>query len=116
MVHDLDMVVNTDSPPSVVLLTAVHASGYNESGHKPNTLDRGYIKSHSASHDDPFNPSQFQKVPFAFSDHIQHPAKVILPILGFFKCHLTPRAGNFSFYPRVPLRLTRCGVGAGRPF
>ena len=26
------------------------------------------------------------------------------------------RAGNFSFYPRVPLRLTRCGTGAGRPF
>ncbi|WZZ44259.1 hypothetical protein YC2023_040518 [Brassica napus] len=25
------------------------------------------------------------EVPFAFSDHIQHPAKVILPILGFFK-------------------------------
>ncbi|WZZ74152.1 hypothetical protein YC2023_085522 [Brassica napus] len=25
------------------------------------TLDRGYIKSHSASLDDPFNPSQFQK-------------------------------------------------------
>ncbi|WZZ15180.1 hypothetical protein YC2023_108269 [Brassica napus] len=24
-------------------------------------LDRGYIKSHSASLDDPFNPSQFQK-------------------------------------------------------
>ncbi|KAF2533587.1 hypothetical protein F2Q70_00030759 [Brassica cretica] len=37
MVHDLDMVVHTDSPPSVVLLTAVHASGYNESGHKPNS-------------------------------------------------------------------------------
>ncbi|WZY88642.1 hypothetical protein YC2023_045377 [Brassica napus] len=29
------------------------------SGHSP--LDRGYIKSHSASLDDPFNPSQFQK-------------------------------------------------------
>ncbi|WZZ34608.1 hypothetical protein YC2023_018009 [Brassica napus] len=59
MVHDLDMVVHTDSPTSVVLLTAVHASGYNESGQKPN--NRGYIKSHSASLDDPFNPSQFQK-------------------------------------------------------
>ncbi|WZZ66301.1 hypothetical protein YC2023_077671 [Brassica napus] len=61
MVHDLDMVVHTDSPTSVVLLTAVHASGYNEYGQKPNTLDRGYIKSHSASLDDPFNSSQFQK-------------------------------------------------------
>ncbi|KAF3496311.1 hypothetical protein DY000_02053363 [Brassica cretica] len=29
MVHDLNMVVHTDSPTSVVLLTAVHASGYN---------------------------------------------------------------------------------------
>ncbi|WZY99821.1 hypothetical protein YC2023_072150 [Brassica napus] len=29
------------------------------SGHSP--LDRGYIKSHSASLDDPFNPSQFPK-------------------------------------------------------
>ncbi|KAF3563142.1 hypothetical protein DY000_02017371 [Brassica cretica] len=37
MVHDLDMVVHTDSPTSVVLLTAVHASGYNESGQKPNS-------------------------------------------------------------------------------
>ncbi|WZZ39567.1 hypothetical protein YC2023_035826 [Brassica napus] len=27
----------------------------------PSALDRGYIKSHSASLDDPFNPSQFQK-------------------------------------------------------
>ncbi|KAF2603018.1 hypothetical protein F2Q70_00025993 [Brassica cretica] len=62
MVHDLDMVVHTDSPTSVVLLTAVHASGYNESGQKSN----------------------IPEVPFAFSDHIQHPAKVILPILGFF--------------------------------
>ncbi|KAL0677806.1 hypothetical protein Bca4012_005787 [Brassica carinata] len=37
MVYDLDMVVHTDSPTSVVLLTAVHASGYNESGQKPNS-------------------------------------------------------------------------------
>uniref|UniRef100_A0A0D2ZTW5 CCHC-type domain-containing protein n=1 Tax=Brassica oleracea var. oleracea TaxID=109376 RepID=A0A0D2ZTW5_BRAOL len=37
MVHDLDMVVHTDSPTSFVLLTAVHASGYNESGQKPNS-------------------------------------------------------------------------------
>uniref|UniRef100_A0A0D3EBM9 CCHC-type domain-containing protein n=1 Tax=Brassica oleracea var. oleracea TaxID=109376 RepID=A0A0D3EBM9_BRAOL len=37
MVFDLDMVVHTDSPTSVVLLTAVHASGYNESGQKPNS-------------------------------------------------------------------------------
>ncbi|WZZ72216.1 hypothetical protein YC2023_083586 [Brassica napus] len=37
MVHDLDMVVHTDSPTSVVLLTAVHASGYSESGQKPNS-------------------------------------------------------------------------------
>ena len=26
------------------------------------------------------------------------------------------RAGNFSFYPRVPFRLTRCGADAGWPF
>ena len=37
LVHDPDMVVHTDSPTSVVLLTAVHASGYNESGQKPNS-------------------------------------------------------------------------------
>ncbi|KAF2616633.1 hypothetical protein F2Q68_00038849 [Brassica cretica] len=37
LVHDPDMVVHTDSPTSVILLTAVHASGYNESGQKPNS-------------------------------------------------------------------------------
>ncbi|KAF2582561.1 hypothetical protein F2Q68_00003283 [Brassica cretica] len=37
LVHDPDMVVHTDSPTSIVLLTAVHASGYNESGQKPNS-------------------------------------------------------------------------------
>ncbi|KAF3552042.1 hypothetical protein DY000_02004691 [Brassica cretica] len=37
LVHDPDMVVHTDSPTSVVLLTTVHASGYNESGQKPNS-------------------------------------------------------------------------------
>ncbi|WZY77786.1 hypothetical protein YC2023_024170 [Brassica napus] len=37
LVHEMDMVVRTDSPPSVLLLTAVHASGYNESGQKPNS-------------------------------------------------------------------------------
>ena len=33
-----------------------------------------------------------------------------------FSSSATGRAGNFSFYPRVPLHLTRCGAGAGRPF
>ncbi|KAF3558364.1 hypothetical protein F2Q69_00015251 [Brassica cretica] len=37
LVHETDMVVLTDSPTSVLLLTAVHASGYNESGRKPNS-------------------------------------------------------------------------------
>ena len=35
LVHDPDMVAHTDSPTSVLLLTAVHASGYNEPGQKP---------------------------------------------------------------------------------
>uniref|UniRef100_A0A0D3DL02 Helitron helicase-like domain-containing protein n=1 Tax=Brassica oleracea var. oleracea TaxID=109376 RepID=A0A0D3DL02_BRAOL len=44
MVHDQNMVVHTDSPTSVVLLTAVHASGYNESGQKPNShLVKSYL-------------------------------------------------------------------------
>ncbi|KAG5393916.1 hypothetical protein IGI04_023879 [Brassica rapa subsp. trilocularis] len=57
-------------------LYPVHPSGSDESRHldwyspfSPThsfflwwlALDRGYIKSHSASLDDPFNPSQFQK-------------------------------------------------------
>ena len=37
LVHETDMVVRTDSPTSVLLFTAVHASGYNESGQKPNS-------------------------------------------------------------------------------
>ncbi|WZZ50546.1 hypothetical protein YC2023_050653 [Brassica napus] len=40
-----------DNPAGVLIITAVHLSAF----------DRGYIKSHSASLDDPFNPSQFQK-------------------------------------------------------
>ncbi|KAG5377719.1 hypothetical protein IGI04_025561 [Brassica rapa subsp. trilocularis] len=41
----------------------VHPSGSDESGHLDwwLALDRGYIKSHSASLDDLFNPYQFQK-------------------------------------------------------
>ncbi|KAF3539316.1 hypothetical protein F2Q69_00019374 [Brassica cretica] len=35
LAHDPDMVAYTDSPTSVILLTAVHASGYNEPGQKP---------------------------------------------------------------------------------
>ncbi|WZZ00029.1 hypothetical protein YC2023_072357 [Brassica napus] len=35
LVHDPDMVAHTDSPTSVLLLTVVHASGYNEPGQKP---------------------------------------------------------------------------------
>ena len=34
----------------------------------------------------------------------------------FLGSDLRARAGNFSFHPRVPLRLTHCGAGAGRPF
>ncbi|KAF2549073.1 hypothetical protein F2Q70_00020312 [Brassica cretica] len=45
------------------------------------SLRSWYIKSHSASLDDPFIPFQFQKF-IAFSVHIKHPAKAILPILG----------------------------------
>ncbi|KAF2604001.1 hypothetical protein F2Q70_00025995 [Brassica cretica] len=36
LVHETDMVVHTDSPTSVVLLTTIHASGYNEYGPKLN--------------------------------------------------------------------------------
>ena len=44
LVHDPDMVVHTDSPTSIVLLTAVRASGYNESGQKPNShLVKSYL-------------------------------------------------------------------------
>ncbi|KAG5384764.1 hypothetical protein IGI04_036234 [Brassica rapa subsp. trilocularis] len=47
-------------------LYSVHPSDSDESRHLDWSspwlaLDRGYIKSHSASLDDPFNPSQFQK-------------------------------------------------------
>ncbi|WZY84332.1 hypothetical protein YC2023_030716 [Brassica napus] len=48
-------------PVGVLIVTAMHPMGSDEPGHQLKTLDRGYIKSHSTSLDDPFNPSQFQK-------------------------------------------------------
>ncbi|KAF3557951.1 hypothetical protein F2Q69_00012369 [Brassica cretica] len=55
-----------DSPASVLIFTpCIHLVRMNVDIltsllHFP-SLDRGYIKSHFASLDDPFNPSQFQK-------------------------------------------------------
>ncbi|KAG5384696.1 hypothetical protein IGI04_036166, partial [Brassica rapa subsp. trilocularis] len=50
-----------DSPASVLIFTpCIHLPTHSFiSGWL--ALDHGYIKSHSASLDDPFNPSQFQK-------------------------------------------------------
>ncbi|WZY93951.1 hypothetical protein YC2023_066280 [Brassica napus] len=46
LVHDPDMVAHTDSPTSVLLLTAVPASGYNEPGQKPIKLVLSFLVSH----------------------------------------------------------------------
>ncbi|KAF3541565.1 hypothetical protein F2Q69_00023055 [Brassica cretica] len=49
-----------DSPACVLLFTALDTASSDEPGQWL-ALDRGYIKSHSASLDNPSNPSQFQK-------------------------------------------------------
>ncbi|WZY77437.1 hypothetical protein YC2023_023821 [Brassica napus] len=47
----------TDCPVHILILTAKEPLGSDE----PGPFDCGYIKSHSASLDNPFNPYQFQK-------------------------------------------------------
>ncbi|WZZ86832.1 hypothetical protein YC2023_115411 [Brassica napus] len=71
----------TDLQAHVLILTTMDQNDQNEPGQQSKghldqstsnselALDRGYIKSHSASLDHPFNPSQFQKCHFLLGSY-----------------------------------------------